>query len=135
MTDTAILQTLLTRLRSYDTDLPVAFLDKNWNGSAFETPSEGMWIESRYFPNEPEDFFWKEPDAVQMGFFQVSVYFRHEVFETIVGIEVDSLIGHFPKGLELDGEIRVSKRPNRSPKITEDSYSYIPISIHYRGIG
>lgn len=135
MPDTDILRALLERLNAYTTSLPVAYLGKNWDGSAFEPPSSGMWLESSYFPNEPDDIMWAEPEAMQMGFFQVSVCFRNDTFETLARAEAADVVAHFDKGRQLTGEIRINQRPYTSPRVTGDVMSHIPITIPYRGMG
>lgn len=130
-----VLRAFLERLNAYDTELPVAYLDRNYDGSEFDTPDTGIWLESRYFPNEHDDILWADDSPVQMGFFQVSVYFRNDVNEARADAEATNVIAQFPRGLQINGGIRIKKRPWKSPKITLDAMSFIQITIPYYGMG
>ena len=129
---TAILTALVTRLSTLVLSpvLPVM-----WPGIPHKPPSSGMWLEARYFPNEPGDLTW-DNDGMQdtIGFFQVSVYYRPGQDSLIAASEVaDLIVEYFPKGLPL-GRVRVRKGAWQSPAIDLQGKSFIPITIPYRGI-
>jgi hypothetical protein len=94
-----------------------------------------MWLEARYFPNEPADLTWGNDSQLgTLGFFQVSVYWRPTEDSLIAASEVaDAIIELFPKGTAV-GPVRVRKTPWQSPSIDLDGQSFIPITISYRGI-
>lgn len=102
-----------------------------------DPPSEGAWLEARFFPNEPVDRVWGDEACVEArGFFQVSVCFRTRpgIGQMSPSSIADALIAHFEKGTEL-GPVRVRKRPWQSPMIVEDSSkSFIPVTVPYWGM-
>lgn len=133
---TDILKAFLARLDvlGITLDLPIA-----WPGLPKEPPSTGMWLETRFFPNEPGDLTWDntaQTDAI--GFFQIMVCYRPGTntgqTSQIAASEVaDQIIAYFPKGLPLY-VVRVRKTPWQSPAIDMEGKSFIPITISYRGI-
>lgn len=135
MANSDILRALLERLNAYSTSLPVAYLGKQWNGESFVPPSSGMWLESSYMPNEPDDVMWTEAEAMQMGLFQVDVRFRSDTTEPLAQLEADKIVAHFAKGFQLDGAVRVEKRPYVRGRVTDEANAYVPVIIPYRGMG
>ena len=108
-----------------------------WAGMKETPPSTGMWLEVRYFPNEPKDLT-VDNDSQQdtLGFFQVAVFYRPTKGQNlqIAASEVaDLIIAHFPKGFEMN-EVRVRKGPWQSPAVDLEGMSFIPVTIPYRGI-
>lgn len=136
MSTADILEAFATRLKALVLSpvLPIA-----WPGIPKTPPSTGMWLEARFFPNEPMDLTWGyESQQDTIGFFQVVVYFRPGV-NTGQSSQVDAsgvadeVIAHFPKGLVVD-MVRVRKVSWQSPAIDLEGKSFIPVTIPYRGI-
>lgn len=129
MSTTSILNALATRLDTLGS-LPVA-----WPGVPMTPPSSGMWLEVRYFPNEPRDLTWGNTSQQEtIGFFQVSVYWRPSENDLIDASTVaDSVIALFAKGTAIDA-VRVRKTPWQSPSIDADGKSFIPVIIPYQGV-
>ncbi len=99
------------------------------------TPESGMWLQPRFFPNEPNDIAWDDSACVDTrGFIQILVYYRPGQGPVDPSELADALIAHFPKGTDL-GPVRVRKRPWQSPAVTEDSSKlFIPVTVPYLGL-
>ena len=132
MSTTDILTAFATQLDTLalTPDLPVI-----WPGIQGEPPSSGMWLEARFFPNEPDDLTWgNNSQQDTLGFFQVSVFYRPGQHSQIAASEIaDTIIDLFPKGFTVDA-CRVRKTPWQASAVDLSDKSFIPITIPYRGI-
>lgn len=134
MSATDIMTAFFDRLNSFtyfSVSLPII-----WPGLQSAPPQEGIWLETKFFPNEPVDRAWDNDACVEArGYFMVYVCFRQrpDAGQVEPSLVADAIIEHFPKGTEL-GPVRVRKQPWQSPAITPDaSMSYIPVTVSYMG--
>lgn len=136
MSTTDILEAFAIRLKALtlSPELPVA-----WPGLPKKPPSAGMWLETRFFPNEPGDLTWGDTAQTEItGFFQIFVYYRPGVntgqnsLVDVLGV-VDEILVHFPKGLPID-DANVRKGPWQGPAVDLEGKSFVPVTIPYRGI-
>ena len=126
--DSQIIQAAFTRLTQIQNAPPIA-----WPGINFTPPNQGAWLEVSLFPNEPDDRFWSGERALQIGFIQVSVCVRPGIGLANPTALAESVIAHFPKGLEI-GPVKVRKRPYLRPAVTVDHYYFVPVTIPYIGL-
>ena len=132
MSTTEILEAGIEKLKSF---VYVPQPEILYPGVVRDPPNSGMWLELKFFPNEPKDIAWDNDGCVDTrGFFRVPVYLRPGQGQLDPSELADALIAFFPKGLVL-GPVRVRKRPWQSPLITQDaSKLYIPVTIPYKGL-
>jgi len=131
MATTDILSAFTTRLNTlaFSPELPIA-----WPGINFDPPSTGMWLEARFFPNEPGDLTWDVDGCLDTrGFCQVLVCYRPGTSQISASEIADAIIVHFPKSTTLDA-VRVRKSPWQSPAVDTEGRSFIPVTVPYRGI-
>ena len=93
-----------------------------------------MWLEARYFPNTNEDILWDGDHPVMMGFFQIELHFKNDITESLAGLESAGIITHFPRGMVINGGIKIKARPTRGPRVVGEASSFIPITVYYEGI-
>lgn len=93
-----------------------------------------MWLECKWFPNEPRDLAWDNASWHEtLGFFQINVYYRPGRGQIDPSEVADALVAHFPKGLAL-GPVRVRKRAWPSPVVVDGDKSFIPVTVSWRGV-
>lgn len=117
----------MNRMSIYSTSLPIA-----WPGVNFTPPSSGMWLEVRFFPNEPNNISLSGKQQY-IGFMQVSVFVRPGSGIASAISEAEAVQAHFPKALTLSS-VTVRQKPYISPPIDEGDRIQIPVTIPYQGI-
>lgn len=134
MATTGIMTAFMAKLDIFGA-LPIA-----WPGRHTSPPSTGMWLEVKFFPNEPQNLSW-DNDSQQLlkGYFQIGVFYRPGInigqVSSVTASELaDSLINHFPKGLRLLRNIRIFKTAWQRSAFDMEGKSVIPITIPYLGI-
>lgn len=96
-------------------------------------PDTGLWLEVKWFPNEPGDIFWGNSAPVRrIGFFQIKVCARIGAGLDLED-EAQRIIDSIQKGAEL-ASVRVRKKPFMAPIVEEDDHIYVPVTVPYLGV-
>lgn len=101
-------------------------------GVGGEPPSEGLWIETKFFPNKSENYgLAARGPTILKGFCQVSIGCRPGVGVMDSYEMADLVSASFKKGTVL-GPARVEVEPWNSSPLEEPDRVYVAITIRYR---
>ena len=101
----------------------------SWPGVVFDPPADGQYLEVIFMQGQTITRT-QDPDGVdhQQGIFQVNVVFPVGVGIVKSAAIADSIINHFPKGLNLES-VKVSGKAWSGTPIQEDHKLLTPVSI------
>lgn len=132
MSDDAIYDDFASRVGQFAAQFSPA-LPTSYPGVGFEPPTDGTWLEVRWFPNETQNY-GRADDApsLMQGFGQVSVCCRPGI-----GIQqplalARQVIAYFAKGTEFD-VVRVDRKPWAASVLEAANRIEIPVTIPWRG--
>lgn len=132
MSDDAIYDAFATQVGEFAAQLALP-LPVSYPGIVFNSPTEGAWLELRWFPNETQNYGTADnaPSLLQ-GFGQVSVCCRPGKGIMAALATVRQVIAYFPKGMELD-RVRIDRKPWASSVLEQPDRVEIPVTIPWRG--
>lgn len=131
-TEVKIMNALLARMASFVATpaLPVAYPNVS-----FSPPAGGKFLRVQFIPNVTQRVFIGSRDPHRfIGLLQVSVCWPLNVGETAPREVAGAVAAHFPCDLRLTSEdvrVRITKRPDVSDLLVEDSRVQIPVSIEW----
>lgn len=113
---------------SLSPSLPVA-----WPNTNFSVPTSKKYLEVRHFPNTTErPWIGSSEPHLHQGILQVTVHWPLNANE-LPAREIAGLVAsHFPPDFEMASGVRVTKRPDVSSALVEETDIQIPVSIRYR---
>lgn len=97
-------------------------------------PDDGVWLETRFFPNKPENYgLPNQGPTAHRGMCQVSVCYRPGA-GIVNGLEVGgAVVEAFAKGTAL-GRAKVNVKPSISSVLTQPERVSHPVTIPYLAI-
>lgn len=132
MSDNAIYDTFATRVGQFAAQFSPA-MQVGYPGVGFDPPSEGDWLEVKWFPNETQNYgLENDAPSLKQGFGQISICTRPGDGIVPSLTLAEQVIAYFPKGTVLDG-VRVYRKPWASSVLEEPDKVSIPITIMWRG--
>lgn len=110
--------------------LPVA-----WPNVSFSPPADNKYLRIQHIPNvtERQEITSDGPHRY-LGILQISVFWPQGAGETEPREIAGQIIAHFPADLILvedDVEVRISKRPEATGLLQEESVSQIAVSVEF----
>lgn len=100
-----------------------------WQSVAFTPPASGIWLEVTLLPADTVSGSlaageWK-------GAFRVNVFGRSGSGSSAVESVAQSIAGHFPAGLDMDG-VKVPRPPSVGRGSSDEGLYMVPVSIRYQ---
>lgn len=106
-TNNTIYTALITILNGAALGYPVSY-----PGYTFTPPSSGAWLEVSFMPNRGIAFDTANTETVTpQGMFQVAVHERPGSGVNSIDTAAEAVIGVFPKGTTISGNVRVQQPP------------------------
>lgn len=131
-TEAKIMTALLARLASFAASpaLPVAYPNVS-----FTSPAGGKYLRVHFIPNVTQRHFIGSGDPHRyIGILQVSVCWSINVGETAPREVAGAIAAHFPCDLKLVADectVRITKRPDVSDLMVQDTGVLTPVSIEW----
>lgn len=113
---------------TFTPSLPVAYPAVN-----FTPPSEGAWLDVKWFPNQPNNYgIGGELCQMEQGVAQITVIMPIGGGYVAADELARSVVDFFPKGTSLGG-VTIYRQPWAMAALTDSTWLRVPVSILWQG--